>query len=104
MARELRPIDISNNPELLRLAEEVAATQEPRVLRRESEEVAVLMPAPPKKKRASRGRPVPRGKPTTEDDPLWNIIGLAEGPDDGITDVSANKLKYLAEAYTAQHE
>ena len=104
MARELRPIDISNSPELLRLAEEVAATQEPRVLQRESEDLAVLMPAPLKKKRALRGRPVLRGKPTTGDDPLWNIIGIAEGPDDGITDVSENKLKHLAEAYTAQQE
>ena len=47
MARELRPIDISNTPELLRLAEEVRSTGEPRLLRADSEDIAVLMPTPP---------------------------------------------------------
>lgn len=51
MTHELRPIDISANPELLRLAEEVRTSREPRVLRRDSEDIAVLMPvtAPPPK-------------------------------------------------------
>jgi hypothetical protein len=47
-------IDISNNPELIRLAEEVAATKKPRKLTRDSKTVAILMPAgtavKPKKK------------------------------------------------------
>ncbi len=53
MAHELNPIDISNTPDLLRLAEEVAASGKPRVLRRADEDVAVLMPV---KKAASRRR------------------------------------------------
>ena len=44
MAKELTPIDISNTPDLLRLAEEVATSGEPRLLRRDSEDVAILMP------------------------------------------------------------
>ena len=39
------PIDISNIPELVRIAEEVEATKTPRELRRANKTVAVLMPA-----------------------------------------------------------
>jgi ABC-type metal ion transport system substrate-binding protein len=39
------PIDISANPELLRIAEEVAATKTPRELKRDNRTVAVIMPA-----------------------------------------------------------
>jgi len=39
------PIDISNIPELVRIAEEVEATKTPRELRRESKTIAVIMPA-----------------------------------------------------------
>ena len=38
------PIDISNMPDLVRLAEEVEITQKPRSLVRDSETVAILMP------------------------------------------------------------
>src|SRR5438874_2353533 len=34
-------------------------------------------------------------QPITEDDPLWNIIGMADSGPDGPTDVSRNKHKYL---------
>lgn len=45
MAREhLKPMDISNIPELLRLAEEVHATNEPRVLRRDDEDLVEVRP------------------------------------------------------------
>ncbi len=44
MAKELRRIDISGIPELLSLAEDVRRTNEPRVLRRDSEDVAMLIP------------------------------------------------------------
>ena len=39
MAKEHKPIDISDSPELLRLAEEIKRTQEPRVLVRDAEEL-----------------------------------------------------------------
>ena len=44
MARAIKTIDITDVPELVRIAEEVARTGEARVLRRDSEDVAVLMP------------------------------------------------------------
>ena len=42
---EREAVDISAMPELNRLVDEVRASQRPRVLRRGSEEVAVLLPA-----------------------------------------------------------
>ena len=54
MATHLTPIDISNMPDLVRIVEEVKTTKQPRVLKRDSESVAVLMPmettVPSKKK------------------------------------------------------
>lgn len=47
MQREIKRIDISNIPELLRIAEEVRITHQPRILRRDSEDVAILMPVTP---------------------------------------------------------
>lgn len=38
------PLDISHMPDLIRLTEEVAATKQPRELKRENTIVAVLMP------------------------------------------------------------
>lgn len=42
---------------------------------------------------------VPRGKPTSADDPLWNIVGIASTSEP--TDAS-KKHEYLANAYTPQ--
>ena len=47
MTRELTPIDISHVPDLVRLVEEVTTSGKPRVLRRDSEDVAILMPLRP---------------------------------------------------------
>jgi hypothetical protein len=43
MSREIQ-IDIANTPELARIAEEVRATNTPRVLSRNSEPIAVIVP------------------------------------------------------------
>ncbi len=51
MHTHVTPIDIRNNPELMRLAEEVARTKKPRELMRDKETVAILMPAPTKRTR-----------------------------------------------------
>ncbi|CCF85431.1 hypothetical protein [Nitrolancea hollandica] len=51
MPEAYKPIDVSNVPELLKLAEEVHATREPRVLRRDDEDLAVLMLVSKKAKR-----------------------------------------------------
>lgn len=50
MPRKLRAVDISHVPELLRIAEEVRASGEPRVLRRRGEDLAILTPPKPRRK------------------------------------------------------
>lgn len=52
MASEVKAIDISDVPELVRLAEEVRTTGERRLLRRDGEDGAMLVPARPRRKRA----------------------------------------------------
>jgi hypothetical protein len=52
MTREAQPIDISNAPELLRLAEEVCATRRPRLLQRAGEDVAMIVPVTTSKRGA----------------------------------------------------
>jgi hypothetical protein len=97
MAREVKTVDISGMPEVLRLAQEVSASGEARVLRRADEDLAVLTPAKPTPRRLRRRKT----GVLTKDDALFNIIGLAKGLPDGVTDVSSNKYKYLADAYAA---
>lgn len=89
MHKELKPMDITNIPELLRLAEEVQATREARVLTRDGEELVVVHPA-----KRQKGL---KGKPLTEDDPLFSIIGI--GRSGVVEGVARNKHKYLADAY-----
>jgi len=94
MTNEPKRIDISSMPELLRIAHEVQRTNEPRILKQDSEDVAVLTPIKPGAKRGSRG------KPTSADDPLWDIVGIGQAEE--ARDVAANKYKYLADAYAAK--
>ncbi len=54
MTRQLEPIDISHLPDVVRLVDEVRSANAPRVLRRNNEDVAVLMPAPDRKRRRLR--------------------------------------------------
>ena len=54
MPETYKPIDISNDPELLKLAEEVHTTHTPRILRRDDEDLAVLMPVKPKRTRKGK--------------------------------------------------
>ena len=90
MVREAEHLDVTHAPELLRLAEEVASSREPRVLTRNGEELAVLMPA-------RKQRPRRRAKAESPNQWLANLIGI--GASEGPTDVSVNKHKYLADAY-----
>lgn len=96
MAKEPKRIDISAIPELLSIAEEVRRTNEPRILRQNSGDLAILAPIKPVAKR------VAKGKPTSADDPLWKLVGI--GHSGGPGDVSANKHKYLADAYLHHHK
>ena len=111
MRKPTATTDISDLPEVLRLAEEVQASGEPRVLTHGDQEVAVLAPvvAPPKASSAApEAAPVrPEALPELDEDLsairalFGNFVGLgnsAGSPDDP-DDVSENKHKYLADAY-----
>ena len=91
MAHEYAAIDISKDtaPDLAQLAEEVHRTNRPRVIRRDTEELAVLIPAAPR-------RTQPRGKPFTLDDGLWPLVGSGHTAEP--TDIARHKDDYLAEA------
>ncbi len=54
MAVEAKAIDIGSLPELVDLAEEVRATNEPRLLRRGTEDIAKIVPLP-RARRRKRG-------------------------------------------------
>lgn len=99
MAKELKRMDITHKLELLQIVEQVQTADQPLILSSGSEDVAILRPL----KRPER-KPTVKGRPTSAGDPFWNIIGIAAGPDDGVTDVSTNKHKYLADAYAATHK
>lgn len=91
MAKEPKPIDISNVPEVLRIVEEVRMGSEPRVLRRDGEDVAILTPI------RLRKRPPSKAAPVTTDDALFRLIGIGESSVPG--GVSGKKHKALAKAY-----
>jgi hypothetical protein len=80
MVRELKAIDISNTPDLLKLAEEVRASQKPYLLRRDGEDIALLVPAPAASKR--RGTP---GKSEADMAAFWSSFG-------GWKDMDTDKL------------
>lgn len=90
-SKEAKHIDVSNMPELLELAEEVRNTGKTHVLQRGGEELAQITPVAPRAKSRIKGRP------TSADDPIWNIVGMAHSSGPG--DVSENVDKYLADAY-----
>jgi hypothetical protein len=96
MEEDLSEIDVTNQPELLRIAEEVHASQEPRVLRRNHQDLAIVTPVRPTSARQSRGRRL------DQHDALLSIVGLAGTLEGEPADVSSNKHTYLAEAY-AEH-
>jgi hypothetical protein len=91
MAHEYPAIDISKDaaPDLTQLAEEVRRTNRPRLIRRDTEELAVVMPA-------GRRQTQPRGKPFTHDDGLWSLVG--SGHTEEPTDIARHRDDYLAEA------
>jgi hypothetical protein len=56
MSREIKRIDITSAPDFLALVEEVRASNEPRVLTRNGEDIAVVQPV---RKRRSAKQPSP---------------------------------------------
>ena len=92
MAGDPRPIDVSDSPELLRLAEEVQRSNRPHLLKRHDEELAMIIPLRPPRRRAR-----PRGT-ITRDDPLWRIVGTGNSGIPG--GISGDKYKYFREAFS----
>jgi hypothetical protein len=88
MARELRPIDVSRIPELLRIAEEVYSSGEGRVLRREDEALAIVLPA---------RRPANRGSHREKTKEDLEAFAAAAG---GWSDVDTDKL--VADIYESR--
>jgi hypothetical protein len=91
MAKELRHIDISRIPELLKIVHEVRQTNEPTILQEECEDVALLSPVPAKKRAKTKAKPV------NGDDALFRLIGIGKSGIPG--GVSGKKHEYLARAY-----
>lgn len=63
MAHERETFDISHNPDLMRLAEEVRRSRTPTVLRRDNEDVAVMMPVADGAKRKTKRSAIKRKSP-----------------------------------------
>jgi hypothetical protein len=95
MPKPSRSIDVTDMPELLRLAEEVNNSNSTRVLKRGDLVIARL--SPPRRDKAPRtDRPRPAASPV---DWLERLAGAA---DLGVhTDIARLKDDYLAEAYRA---
>ncbi len=94
MAQELRSLDVSDSPEILRLAQEVAESGVGRVLRTADGDLAVLKPI----HRPQRRRRSPRKTGLlTRDDPLFKLIGI--GSSGAESDASERKHEILARAY-----
>jgi hypothetical protein len=68
MTQERIPVDISNEPSLMRLAREAMDHGISFVLQDGDEDVAILSPARKTRKRGAR--------PLTEDDPLFRLVGM----------------------------
>ena len=94
MARDPRSIDISDEPAVLRLVDDIISGGVPCVLRRHDAAVAVIRPSGPTRARRRR-------RATSADDTLWSIVGIADAdaPDDLPSDVSSNVDAYLADAH-----
>jgi hypothetical protein len=56
MPQAMIPVDVTDAPEVLRLAEEVRRSKVPRILRRNGEEIAVLTPVPATRTRWSKAK------------------------------------------------
>ena len=83
MTRELVPLDISSMPDLVRLVDEVRSTGVSRILTWENKDVAILSPAPPRRRRTLR-------TPSTEDVEAFRALA---GSWEGLID----REKFLAD-------
>lgn len=92
MVRAEKTVDISENPGVLGLAEDVQSSGEAALLQRDGKPIARLVPVETKPKRRTR---LPKGKPMSFDDPLWKLIGTGSS---GGSNVGELKHEYIAQA------
>lgn len=89
--KELKPVNVTTTPEVLRLAREVARTGVPVMLQTDEEDLAVVTPASKSKRRSGGARPM------TQDDPFLALVGSGKSGIPG--GVSGRKHEFLARAY-----
>jgi hypothetical protein len=96
MAQELESLDVSQSPEMLRLAEDVARTGLPKVLERNGEALAVVRPVATRRRRSHGGRQL---QPNAW---LAGLVGIAESMDGA--NVSGNIHQYIADVTVTEGE
>lgn len=89
------PIEITDVPDLARIAEEVRASNRSHLLMRDNEPVAEIVPL--RAKHEKKARTPRRTGVLTRDDSFWSIVGIARS--EGPGDVAENVDKYLTDAY-----
>ncbi len=95
MRKEVKTMEISHIPELVRIAEEVRTSGKPRVLRRNRKDLAILSPVKPARKTSSKVQPV------THEDALFRLVGIGKSGIPG--GISEKKHEYLIKAYRSTH-
>jgi hypothetical protein len=94
MATERQVLDVTDNPELARVAREVQQSRTPCILQADGEALAVIRPL------ARRSR-LPRGKGTSPEDPFWQLTGIAAT---GLKDHGSERVdEILADFETDKH-
>jgi hypothetical protein len=71
MTDRVKRTDVSGTPELLRLAEEVQRTRQPRILQRDSEDLAIVIPV------AATGRALLTPEQMLEAE-IWGDVGVLD--------------------------
>jgi hypothetical protein len=94
MATKPDPLDISDSEGLAELAEKVQTHKKSFLLRRGSEDLAVIQPA-----RRPR-KPIRRARPVMETDSIFDLIGIGKSNIPG--GISGRKHEYLAQSKRSQ--
>jgi antitoxin (DNA-binding transcriptional repressor) of toxin-antitoxin stability system len=98
MVQEQIQVDISDSPDLRRIAEAVRQSGRPCLLTESGEAVAVVTPLTPEGDHPVSPQPRRRAKGRfSREDPLFALIGIGEGKTPG--GVSGKKHEALARAY-----
>jgi hypothetical protein len=96
MATEPEYLDIRDEPEILRLVEEVRKGNRPCVLTRADEQLAVITPLQPTRRRKRRTGII------TRDDPLYKMVGTGKSGIPG--GISGRKYDHFRRAFGVDNE